>query len=123
MLEISSVQRVSSEVNCEPRRVYMRISGSVTESRKGTPARADLEVLAFTVDFCCQVLEVFESFLNILRGRFVEIVVYPPRIGPILLQQSQVRLPARVPLSMLGTRGLAKTLTATFGALIERAHF
>ena len=104
---MSSVHRVSSDVSCVPSRVCSVRPGepSGTQSAYVHPCPhgaavasnrdTRLLVLSLPVHFRRQILELLEGFLDVLGRRLVQVVVYPPRVRPVLLQERQVRVPAR----------------------------
>lgn len=96
---MSSVHRVSSEVIWSPSRVCnFQKTETILEGqrqmnmRKGE--RTDLEVLPVSVYFRHEVLDVFERLLDVFSGLLRQVILYPPGIRPIRLQERQVRLSA-----------------------------
>ena len=87
-LDMSSVQRVSSVVSCAPTRVWkyqLSVCGS------GGMEEAYLEVLPISVNLNCELLKVLHRLLDVLGDSLHLIIVYPPRIGAVLLQQFEIR--------------------------------
>ena len=134
MFEMSSVHRVSSDVSCVPSRVCTEKTRTKKQSvtcqhftaplaRSDSEGCARLEVLSVPVDVGREGPELLERLLDVLGRRFRQVVVYPPRVRPVLLHQRQVRVPARPAFSVRRQRVPSRAYLSLWCSSCARAFF